>query len=290
MANSIALFKNYVALLDEVYKKASLTADLDTDSSLVKETKNANEVVIPVMTMDGLGDYSRQDGYQKGSVTITMETKKFNYDRGRKFSVDAMDDEETTGIAFGKLSSEFIRTKAVPELDAVRFANYFQKAGNTAEGTLSTGEDVIKALRTAITKMDDAEVPEEGRKLKIASTLYGLIQDLDTTKSKDVLSRFSTIDIVPQSRFYTKVDLLKGTSDDELAGGYKKASDGANINFLIIYPEAVLQTTKHLVNKAISPDDNQNDDSWLYFYRSYGLNEVYDNKVDGIYGHAEASI
>ena len=49
---------------------------------------------------------------------------KFNYDRGRKFSVDAMDNEETAGLAFGKLASEFIRTKAVPEMDAVRFASY----------------------------------------------------------------------------------------------------------------------------------------------------------------------
>lgn len=290
MANSIEKFKVYIDQLDEVYKKASLTADLDTDGTLVKKGANANEIVIPVMEMDGLGDYSRENGYAKGSVTITNETKQFNYDRGRKFSVDAMDDEETSGLAFGKLASEFVRTKATPELDAVRFAQYFQKAGATAEGTLTSGEEVVKALRTALTKMDDAEVPEEGRILKITSTLKGLIDDLDTTKSKAVLDRFARIDIVPQSRFYTKVDLLKGTADNELEGGYKKASDGANINFMVIYPEAVLQWTKHNVNKAISPDDNQEDDSWKFFYRSYGLNEVYDQKVDGIYGHAEASV
>ena len=47
--------------------------------------------------MDGLADYSRNSGYVKGDVTLTNETVTFNYDRGRKFSVDNMDNEETAG-------------------------------------------------------------------------------------------------------------------------------------------------------------------------------------------------
>ena len=61
--------------------------------------------------MDGLGDYSRNSGYIDGDVTLTNETVKFNYDRGRAFSVDNMDTEETAGVAFGRLAAEFIRTK-----------------------------------------------------------------------------------------------------------------------------------------------------------------------------------
>ena len=58
----------------------------------------AGEFLIPKMSMDGLADYSRSSGYVKGDVSITYETKSCNYDRGRKFSVDAMDNEETAGI------------------------------------------------------------------------------------------------------------------------------------------------------------------------------------------------
>ena len=119
MANAITKFKNYIDLLDEVYKNASLTSVLDGDQSLVRAGANANEIVIPKISMDGLGDYSRNGGYVGGSVTLTNETVAFNYDRGRSFSVDAMDDEETAGVAFGRLSSEFIRTKTVPEMDAL---------------------------------------------------------------------------------------------------------------------------------------------------------------------------
>ena len=49
---------------------------------------------------------------------------KCNFDRGRMFTVDNMDNAETAGLAFGRLASEFIRTKVAPEVDAFRFASY----------------------------------------------------------------------------------------------------------------------------------------------------------------------
>lgn len=289
MANSIALFKKYIDLLDEVYKQSAKTAILDGDSALVQAGKGTNEIVIPKMSLDGLADYSRNSGYVKGDVTLTYETVQFNYDRGRKFSVDAMDDEETAGIAFGKLSSEFIRTKVVPEMDAFRFASYASTSNiGGATGTLSTGDNVIAALRVAANAMDEAEVPSEGRVLFITPTLRGLIADLDTSKSKEVLAKFSTVVEVPQTRFYTKIDLLDGTTQDEEAGGYAKATAGKDINFLVVHKPATLQYTKHTVNKVISPELNQDSDAWMFFYRAYGLVDVYDNKVAGIYCHHKA--
>ena len=298
MANSITLFKKYIDLLDEVYKQTAKTAALDGDTSLVQMGANANEIIIPKISMDGLADYSRNSGYVDGDVTLTNETVKFNYDRGRAFSVDAMDNEETAGVAFGKLAGEFIRTKVVPEMDAFRFATYASISGIskiTAGATLSTGGDVISALRAATTKMDEDEVPMEERYLYITPTLYGLVQDLDTTKSKEVLSRFATITLVPQTRFYTAIDLYDGVTDNsdssganEKVGGYVKSSTGKDINFMVIHKPAVLQYTKHTVNKVISPEENQSADAWKFPYRAYGLADVYENKVAGIYLHHKA--
>lgn len=286
--NNIALFKKYITLLDEVYKLSSRTSILDGDSTLVQAGANANEIIVPKLTMDGLGDYSRNDGYVKGSVTLTNETVKFNYDRGRKFDVDAMDNEESAGLAFGKLSSTFIREKVVPELDAFRFATYAgtDNISKVAAGaTLADGNAVLASLVVGQNKMDEDEVPEENRILFITPTLYNLVYAVDTTKSKEVLNSFSKIVKVPQSRFYTAIDLLDGKSEDENAGGFKKA-DGANdINFMIIHKDALLQYPKHTVNKIISPDENQTSDGWLFFYRAYGLADVYENKTAGIYLH-----
>lgn len=137
MANSITKFKAYIDKLDTVYQQASATSILDADADTVRMGAKAGEFLIPKMSMDGLADYSRSSGYVKGDVTIAYETKSCNYDRGRKFSVDAMDNEETAGVAFGKLASEFIRTKVVPEMDAFRFAKYASATGilSAAEAT-----------------------------------------------------------------------------------------------------------------------------------------------------------
>lgn len=118
MANTIALRKAYSTMLDEVYKLASLTAVLDGPNELVREGANANEILIPKMSMQGLANYNKQTGYVAGDVTLEYETKKCGYDRGRMFTIDAVDNIETAGVAFGRLSGEFLRTKVVPELDA----------------------------------------------------------------------------------------------------------------------------------------------------------------------------
>lgn len=298
MANSIAKFKKYVNLLDEVYKQESKTSILDGDTTLVRMGANANEIIIPKISMDGLADYSRNGGYVSGNVTITNETVTFNYDRGRKFTVDNMDNEETAGLAFGKLSSEFIRVKVVPEMDAFRFAKYASLTGISkvsAGATLSNGADLVSALRAAVNKMDEDEVPTENRILFITPTLYGLLQDMDTTKSKEVFARFTKTVLVPQTRFYTAIDLYDGTTDtsassgvNEKPGGFVKASTGKDINFMVIHKPALLQYTKHTVNKIISPEENQESDGWMFFYRAYGLADAYENKAAGIYLHHKA--
>ena len=302
MANSIALFKQYVPLLDEVYKEASQTAVLDGNPELARAGANANELVIPMLDMQGLADYSRNDGYVGGDVTLTNQTVACNFDRGRMFSVDNMDNAESAGLAFGMLAGEFIRTKVVPELDAFRFATYAGKTGISKVSTgasLSTGADVISALRTATSKMDEDEVPMENRFLFITPTLLGLVQDLDTTKSREVLARFVQVIAVPQTRFYTAIAQKSGkvivsgespnqTTTDETAGGYAKATGGKDINFMIIHKAALIQFPKHIAPKVITPEQNQTADAWKFGYRQVGVNDVYKNKLAGVYLHHKA--
>lgn len=299
MPNSITLAQKFVPMLDEVYKLASLSSDLDGASDLARQGANANELIIPKMDMQGLGNYSRNSGYVDGEVTLVNETVACNFDRGRMFNVDVMDDLETASIAFGRLAGEFIRTKVVPELDAFRFAQYAQTSGisKVASGaTLADGAAVIAALRAAITQMDNDEVPADQRFLYITPLLLGYVQDLDTTKSREVLQNFAKIVKVPQSRFYTKIKQKSGkvvtvdqTSVDETAGGYAKDSTGKDINFLIVHKPAVIQFQKHVAPKIISPEQNQTADGYKFGYRNVGIADVYENKVAGIYLHHKAS-
>lgn len=282
--NKIEYAKAYVPLLDAVYKDAALTADLDGASELARQGANANELIVPMISMDGLANYSRSSGYVGGDVTITNETVVSDYERGRKFIVDSQDDCETANIAFGKLSGEFIRSKVAPELDAVRFAKYATTEGvTTVSGTLDTAAKVVNAISTAVGAMDDAEVTPEGRILYITPTLHRMIMDMDTNKSRAILDSFEKIVKVPQGRFNTQITLNDGVSEGQTAGGYK--ATGSNINFMVIEKSAIVQFTKTATLKIVEPANNQDADAYIYGYRITAVNQVYKNKAAGVYVH-----
>ena len=102
--------------------------------------------------MNGLGDYDSNTGYALGAIFM-MQTVTFNYSRKWKLSINSMNSEETLGLTFAKLIAELLRTKAIPEQDAFRFARYANLAEIKISGNISTGAEVLEALQTAIIKM-----------------------------------------------------------------------------------------------------------------------------------------
>lgn len=285
MANAIALAKNYTSILDEVYCNASVTADLTSDNTMVRAGANANEIIYPQISVSGLGDYSRNSGYTNGSVNLEWKTAKFNYDRGTKISVDVMDNEESRDIAFTMAGAELMRTKVAPEADAFVFATLAGTAGisKATPATYADATEFLAALIVAKNKMDEDEVPEEGRILYATPTLMNGVMALDTTKSREILNSFTVKKKVPQSRFYTAIDLLDGKSPSEEAGHYKKATEGKDINFMIVHKPAVIKFDKHTVSDIIPASANPSADADIAKYRKYGIVDVYQNKVAGIY-------
>lgn len=298
MANSIALAEKFQPILDEVYKRESLTAMMDAQTKPV-DFGGANVVNVFKTSTVGLGTYSRATGYPAGDVTGTWESLTLAASRGRAFSIDRMDDEETLGMAFGTLANEFIRTQVAPEVDAYRFSKYASWSGISEVGsaaTLSTAAAVLAAFDVAMTQLDNDEVPADGRKLFISSSLYSLLKgSISRTLANEngVDRRVNTLDgveviNVPQTRFYKGVTLNAGSSSS--AGGFAKTeSTGRDINFLLIHPTSVLQATKLASLKIFTPEENQSADAWLLQYRLYHDAFVYENKVDGIYSHIKGS-
>ncbi|MBE5932971.1 MAG: hypothetical protein E7263_06105 [Lachnospiraceae bacterium] len=278
--NNIELATIYLPLLDEVYKAESKTAILDGDEVTVQKGQHG-EIKVAKLDMDGLGDYTRNSGYTKGSTKFVWETIKYDKERSQELRIDRLDNEESLGILFSKLSGEFIRTKVIPETDAARFAKISSVDGISKKAeTLADGAAAIAALRTCANKMDEDEVSPENRILWLTPTLKGLIDDLDTTKSKKILEKFSTIIEVPQSRFYTAITLNPGT---ENSYGYKKAEDGKNINFMCVEKSAAVTAMDQYV-KYFTPDQDQNGDDNVFDYRNNNLyGHVYENKRAGVY-------
>jgi len=292
MANIAELANKFMPILDEIYKRESLTARLDAKTKPV-DFAGANEVKILKLQVVGLGNYSRAQGYPAGDVSATWETVQLTQQRARAFAVDRMDDEETLGMMFGKLSGEFLRTQVVPEVDAYRFAKWAGTSGisTTTAAALSKGENVLAAIDAAAEKLDDDEVPSEGRLLFISNKAHRLL----SAEVNRMLTNESTLDRrlrvlddmtiipVPKGRFYTAITLDPG--DETNTGGFSKASGAADINFILMHPTAVDQATKLANLKIFSPDQNQLTDAWLFQYRLYHDAWVYENRVSGIYLH-----
>jgi len=297
MANTIALAEKFQPILDEIYKVGALTARMDSPSKPV-DFSNAQVVKVFKTSLIGLGDYDRGTGFPAGDVTGSWETLTLAKDRGRSFSIDAMDDEETIGMAFGTLVGEFMRTMVVPEIDAYRFDKYASWSGITSPSAaaLSTAANVLAAVDVAQQALDGDEVPREGRVLYCSESIYHLLK-ASLTRSyvsegavSRELNRLDNMEVVmvPQTRFYKGVTLDAGATSS--AGGYSKTpSTGRDINFMLIHPSAVLQVAKHNPLRIFSPEQNQTADAWLFQYRIYHDAFVYDNKVDGVYAHIKTS-
>ena len=288
MANSISYAQKFLPVIDDTYKQASVTAVLDTQAQA--DFSGANEVKVLKVSTTGLGDYSRTEGYPKGDVTAVWETLKLENERGKEFSVDRMDDEETLGMAFGAVTGQFMRDWVCPELDAYRFAAYASNDGVlTTEAENLNKDNLIAALDEAVRAMDECEVPENDRILFVNSDLKPALNECFTrTWGSDAqinsnLLCYNNMPViyVPKTRFYTGVTLNDGTS----SWGYSKAEGASAINFMLVQRAAVLQAKKICMPKIFSPDENQTADMWKFQFRLYHDSFVYDNKKQGIYVH-----
>lgn len=289
MPNTIAFPKNYISNLDEVYRLASVTADLTSPASMSKAGTNTNEIVYPQISVTGLGEYDRNSGYTTGAVDLKWKTVAFNYDRGTKITVDVMDNEESRNLAFGMAGATLMREKVAPEADAFTFATIAALDNiSKTQGAIDNATQFLDALLTAWTKMDEDEVPQEGRMLYATATLLNSVMALDTTKSREILAKFGVKKVVPQARFYTVIDLLDGKSGGEEAGHYKKADSGNDINFMVIHKPAIIKFDKHVASNIILASSNPDADADIIKYRKYGLVDAYANKRAGIYLHSKA--
>lgn len=290
VGNTIALASKYLPILDEIYKAGSKTAILDTANERVR-WDGAKTAYLFHTAPVGLANYSRNAGFVPGDVTGSWEPYTIEQDRGRSFMVDAMDNDETLGMAFGTLVGEFERTQVIPELDAYRFAKYASGAAvsQIVTETLSAGAATLASIDTATAALDDAEVPYEGRILFVNPSVYKLIKSGVTRMvmngERDVdynVEMFNDMRLitVPTGRFNTAVTLNAPTTS-AAAGGYTASGDA--INYMIVHHSAILQVVKHAVPRIFSPEVNQEADAWKFDYRVYHDCFIEAQKTNGIY-------
>lgn len=294
VGNQITLAQKYLDMLDEVYSRESLTSVFEMPEDLVK-WQGAKTVNLFELNPVALANYDRNAGFVPGDADGSWNPYTIEIDRGRSFLVDSMDDEETMGLAFGRLLGEFERRFVVPELDAYRFAKIAGTTGVTSvTETISTAAAAIAAIDLATANLDDAEVPYEGRILFVNPTFYRYLKggierrvmngDRNIDYNVEYYNDMRIIS-VPSARFNTAVTLNAPTASTG-AGGY--TATGNTINFMIVHPDAIMGVVKHKIPNIFSPAENQEADGWKLNYRIYHDVWVKKNKVKGVYVNAPA--
>jgi hypothetical protein len=298
VANSIALAKEYLGILDEVYADEVLTSDLNTGAANVKPSGRAGSFLVRKLSMVGLGNYNRGTGYPTGDLTSTWEEKTYTADRGRSFMLDVMDATEADLEAI-TVASEFLRVKVVPEIDAFRFSQIAKTSGiqTVAGAALTTSAAVLAAWDVAIGAMRQKHVKVANLVGYMDVAIYQLLKNSAAvtrflTPGQNPSREFETFDgvkivVVPADEFYTSIDLEAGATAGA-AGSYSMTVGAKAINFLLVDKTAVFADVKHAKPRMFDPATTQAAEAWKLDYRVYHDAWVLDNKVNGIYLHKAA--
>jgi len=283
----------FTPILDEIYAKGSLTAFLEKDSAMWIGT---NKIKMPMIDIDGAGDYDRSDGYANGGIHVDYAEYELEFDRGRKFNIDVIDDDEAGFNLYAEAARAYVTKKEIPEVDAVRFSRFAARANTVKE---SDTYNILEEFDLGVETLDNLEVPEEGRIAFMTPSDYtSLKKEFQNSARWDsttlqagfgIERRFNVLDgvlliKVPESRFYDVVELLDGTTAGQEAGGFQPvALTSKKLKMILADIEALEAYTKRNVSKIISPDQNQNADAWMVAYRNHHDAIVAQNKRNGIY-------
>lgn len=296
VSNSVTLAQKYIPRLDEVYKREALSAVLDTPNV---EWVGADTIKIYKFSTVGMATYDRGGGFVAGDTTGTWENFQLTLDRGRSYLLDYLDDEESMSMLVASQLSQTERVNVIPEIDAYTFATLAGKSGISAASpaTIVVGTtDVPALIAAAEAKMDNDEVPYEGRILFVSPDCYNALKAkierriINSENNVNMnVEYFDDMRIirVPQSRFNTAVTLNTSTTHNG-AGGFTLS--GNAINFMIVHPSAVIKVMKHRIVRVFSPEQNPTADGYLINYRYSAGVFVPDNKVKGIYLHAGTTV
>lgn len=300
MANNFELITKYLPdVLDKVFTQESVTAIFEGGNKYIDVNfKEAGYVKVMSMLMDGLSDYHRaghgyeDEGYGKASVTTQWELFKLQYDRGAQFKIDEADDEESARQIIANLLTEFMRTKVVPEADAVRISRIAEKTtetlGNRVSETIAENK-IISRFNEAIEWLTESGIPDEdqvilvnpaiSRMIKNTTELNKMITQADFT-SNGVTFKLPAYDgrpiiTVKSDRFYT--DVKTGSN------GYYAGANSKLINFMVVSKKAVIPVVKIEKSQVFTPDRVQDFDGYKVNVRLYHDLIIPKNKVVGAY-------
>ena len=269
------------------------------DNNLRGKFVGAKTVLIPEMAVSGLGDYDRDTGFVRGSISVTAKPYTLSMDRGRSFQLDREDNEET-GIAdlAGQVMGEFVRTQVVPEVDAYvlsKLAAYAAGKTQTVTGTPAT--DAFGMLLEAMGNAQNAVGYDEELVALVDSAFWSALQASSDLSRQLIASDFRRGEVytqirsfngvailpVPDNRMKTAFTFYDGQTSGEEAGGFVPGEEADSIGLLLVPRRAASLVKKTEQVRTFDPTRNLDADAWKFDYRLYYDLFIRDPLAPGIY-------
>ena len=279
MPNNLQYASVFQSELDKAAVEQATSGWMEPNSSLIRYN-GGKTVKVPQIVMDGLADYD--NGFVDGDVTLTWQDLTFAMDRGRRFSLDEHEVNDTNFVATAsQVMGEFQRTRVVPEIDAYRYSKI--AAGAIANKRASGGytpsaADILSKLYYDVAAVQDA-VGNDTPLVITMSTLVAAI--LDT--SSEIAKKLDIVDFrqggvtlkvsalngehpirrVGSGRLKSAYIFADGKTEGQKTGGFAPADGALDVNWIICprtVPIAVSRTDKV---RIFDPETNQTARSWM---------------------------
>lgn len=283
--------------LDKAAVEQSTSGWMEVNEKLVKYT-GGNEVKIPSLDMDGLADYDRKNGFVDGDVDFKYQTKTMTMDRGRAFSFDENDVDETNfALTASTVMGEFQRTKVIPEIDAYRYSKIATLC--MGKGRASGGYDPVEATVLQKLYYDIAAVQDVvGDNTPLVITIDRMVaatlsmsdkisKKLDVTEFNqgDIKLKVKTLDgeipLIPvgSDRMKTSYLFRDGKTTGQEKGGFEAAEGAKHINWIITPRTAPVAVSKTDKTRIFDPETNQKKRAWAMDYRKFHDLWITDQKI-----------
>lgn len=308
MPNLIETATIFQTELDKAAVEQATSGWMELNDKLVKYN-GGSEVKIPKLTLDGLADYDRDKGFVEGSINLSYQTKELTMDRGRKFTFDEHDvDESNFVVTASTVMGEFQRTKVVPEIDAYRYSSIAAGAitKQKASGGYTPSEsDILKKLYYDIAAVQDVVGDDTPLVITMATSVAAIL-DMSTQLGKSLsvvdfsqgginfkvkaLNGQHPIIRVGSGRMKTSYIFKDGTTAEQTGGGFAPATGAKNINWIICPRTAPIAVSKTDAMRIFDPNTYQDKRAWAMDYRKFHDLWIPDNKWDSIWVNVKEAL
>ena len=252
---------------------------------------------IPTISTGGARDVNRNsiDGQFSRNWNNQLQAVELQMDREWDTLVDPMDIDETGGVAtIANITDAFVKFQKIPEMDAFiasKLAEFASAHGGVSTESL-TSATILTEWDKALEYMTNQRVNRDRVICYMTPTTYKLLkQATGITRFLEVSGGERSIDrnvarLDGVQVIEVPADMMKTAYD--FTEGWAVGGSAAQINFVIVDPEAVSAPVKY-ETAMISAPTAQSKGKYLYYERYYYGAFILNQRQAGIYAHLSAA-